>query len=288
MADARTFAGIGEEFSGFDEAAVLLQSVPYDGTSTWGKGADRGFAAFLEAAENMELYDIETDSEAYRKGIHILEEISDKSSPEAVFKAVRNRTRELLDTGKFLTFFGGEHSISIGIIEAFREKYPDLTVLQLDAHADLRPAYLGSEFNHACAMHRASRYTHLVQVGIRSMDISEKEFLDPVKCFLAQDLDADGHWMDKALALAGKQVYLTIDLDVLDPSIMPSTGTPEPGGMDWQQLLAFTRKLFSSREVLGFDIVEFAPVDTLKAPDFLVAKLYYKLLSYKFCLNETS
>jgi agmatinase len=284
MGNLRTFAGIGEEFSGFREAAVLLQPVPYDGTSTWGKGADRGLAAFLEAAENMELYDIETDSEVYRKGIHILEEISEKNSPEAVYEAAKKRTLELLKTGKFLTFFGGEHSISIGIIESFRQVYPDLTVLQLDAHADLRPSYLGSKYNHACAMHKASRETNLVQVGIRSMDVSEKEYMDPVRCFFADEIFSDNAWKERSLELMTHQVYLTIDVDVLDPSVMPSTGTPEPGGMDWHQLLEYLKKVFSTKEVVGFDIVEFAPIDSLKAPDFLVAKLYYKLLSYKFLL----
>ncbi len=156
MDDLRTFAGIDEEYAGFDYAGILLQSIPYDGTSTWGKGADGGFEAFLEAAKNMEIYDIETDSEVFRKGIHILPEISEDSSPEAVYHAVLQKTGELLSYGKFLTFFGGEHSVSIGIIEAFRKQFPDLTVLQLDAHADLRPEYLGSPYNHACALHAAS------------------------------------------------------------------------------------------------------------------------------------
>jgi agmatinase len=282
MADRRNFAGIGDDFAGPDKAAIWLQSIPYDGTSTWGKGADQGFAAFLEAAENMELYDIETGSEVYRKGIHILPELQVGGSPESLYEKVLERTYELLDSGKFLTFFGGEHSISIGIIEAFREHYRDLTVLQLDAHADLRPSYLGSEFNHACAMHRASRHTNLVQVGIRSMDISEKEWLDSSKCFFAHEMQGNDTWMDRSISLMGDQVYLSIDLDVMDPSIMPSTGTPEPGGMDWYQLLAYLRRVFENKNVVGFDMVEFAPHSSLKAPDFLLAKLYYKLLSYKF------
>lgn len=282
MADRQTFAGIGKEFADYDRASILLQSIPYDGTSTWGKGADRGFDAFLEAAKNMELYDIETDSEVYRQGIHILDAIDEDRLPEQLFRAVRDTARILLDTGKFLTFFGGEHSVSIGVIEAFREKFRDLTVLQLDAHADLRPSYLGSEYNHACALHRASRTTNLVQVGIRSMDASEKEFMDPAKCFFAHDLDAENHWMNRALECMGPQVYMTIDLDVLDPSVMPSTGTPEPGGLQWVQLLGFLKRVIRERSVVGFDIVELAPIPGLIAPDFLVAKLYYKLLSYQF------
>lgn len=282
MAESRHFAGIGNAFSDRENAGIWLQSIPYDGTSTWGKGADRGFGAFLDAAENMELYDIETDSEVYRRGIHVLPEWGHFSSPEHMYEVVKERTGELLGSERFLTFFGGEHSISIGIIEAFSERFTGLNVLQLDAHADLRPSYLGSEFNHACAMHRANRTGNLVQVGIRSMDSSEKAWLDPARTFFAHDMNRDDSWMERSLSLLSDPVYLSIDLDVLDPSIMPSTGTPEPGGMHWDQLLAYLRKVFSQKHVIGFDMVEFAPIASLSAPDFLVAKLYYKLLSYKF------
>ncbi|MFC2129524.1 agmatinase [Bacteroidota bacterium] len=287
MNDLRTFAGIESEYAAFEQAKILLQSIPYDGTSTWGKGADSGFETFLEASENMELYDIETDSEVYKQGIHLLEVISESSSPESVYKTVLQKTRELLDLGKFLTFIGGEHSISIGIMEAFWNKYSDLTILQLDAHADLREEYLGSCYNHACALHAASKETNLVQVGIRSMDEPEKAFLNPDKCFFAHEIHGDSSWMERSIELISDQVYLTIDLDVLDPSIMPSTGTPEPGGMEWYTLLKYLKKVFQSKTVVGFDIVEFSPISGLKAPDFLVAKLYYKLLSYKFCLKNS-
>ena len=278
----RTFGGIEKQFASIENAAVLLQSIPYDGTSTWGKGADRGFEVFLEAAENMELYDIETNSEAYRRGIHILPALTEKSNPEAVYNAVLESTRRLLDFEKFPTFFGGEHSISIGILEAFNERYPGISILQLDAHADLRPSYDGTQYNHACALHAASQYANLIQVGIRSMDQSELKYLDREKCFFAEEIYLEEEWMDKAIDLIGDDVYITIDLDVLDPAIMPATGTPEPGGMGWYETTRFLRKVFASRKVRGFDIVEFAPIPELHAPGFLVAKLYYKLLSYKF------
>lgn len=282
MNKTRTFASIEEKYAAFDRAKILLQSIPYDGTSTWGKGADRGFEAFLEAAANMELYDIETASEVYRQGIHLLEEISESSSPEAVYQTVLQKTRQLLKSGKFLTFFGGEHAISIGIMEAFREVFPDLTVLQLDAHADLRESYLGSPYNHACALHEVSKHSRLIQVGIRSMDESEKALIDPEHCFFAHEIQGESSWMERSIDLMTERVYLTLDLDVLDPSIMPSTGTPEPGGLEWYPMLEYLKKVFRKKTVVGFDLVEFAPVQGLKAPDFLVAKLYYKLLSYKF------
>ncbi|MFA6617968.1 MAG: agmatinase [Candidatus Neomarinimicrobiota bacterium] len=282
----KTYAGIEEEFAGFKKAAVLLQSIPYDGTSTWGKGADSGFEAFLEASENMELYDIETDSEVYKKGIHILSAISENASPEAVYKKVHNNTKSLLETDKFLTFFGGEHSISIGIIDAMIDKYPNITIVQLDAHADLRKDYLGSAYNHACALHRANERANLIQVGIRSMDFCEKQYLKNENCFFAQEIVGRTDWIQKALEKMTDKVYITVDLDVFDPSIMPSTGTPEPGGLDWYLATKFLKEIFKNKNVLGFDLVELAPIKDNKAPDFLAAKLYYKMLSYKFNKSE--
>lgn len=278
----RNFAGIEDQYARKETAAVWLQSIPYDGTSTWGKGADKAFPAFLEAAENMEIYDIETDSEVYKKGIHILPEISENSTPEKVFQTVYQKTKALLQENHFLTFFGGEHSISIGIIKAFYEKYPDLNVLQLDAHTDLRPEYLGTPYNHACALHDASKHTNLVQVGIRSMDSVEKPFLNRPQCWFAEDMAFSDEWMEKSLQQLTGPVYITVDLDVFDPSVMPSTGTPEPGGMDWNTVIRYLKKVFQHKNVVGFDIVELAPIPQLKAPDFLVAKLYYKMLSYQF------
>ena len=281
----RCFAGIDEKYCSYDNAEVLLQSIPYDGTSTWVKGADRGFSAFLNALENMELYDIETDSEPYTHGVHILPDIKENETPESMFKAVYEKSRELLASGKYLTCFGGEHSVSIGVIKAHYEKYPDLTVLQLDAHADLRDSYGGTPYNHACALHDASRNTNLIQVGIRSADSSEMKYLDREKCYFAEDIYGDKSWMDKSIAQMTDLVYLTIDLDAFDPSIMPATGTPEPGGLLWNTTIRYLRKVFEAKTVVGFDITEFAPLEGQHAPQFLVAKLYYKLLSYRFKYN---
>ena len=278
----KTFGGISEILADYKFAEILLQSIPYDGTSTWIKGADKGFDAFIEASENMELYDIETDSEVYQKGIHILDEISENSSPENSFKEVYQKTQELLKSNKYLTFFGGEHSISIGIIKAFYEKYNNLTVVQLDAHADLRASYLDSPFNHACALYDASKNTNLIQIGIRSMDISEKENMDFSNVFFAEEMYQNSSWMEKSISKMTNDVYITLDLDVFDPSIMPSTGTPEPGGMLWNEMIIFLNKLFTKKNVVGFDIVELAPIENIVAPNYLVAKLYYKMLSYKF------
>ena len=278
----KIFAGIDDDFASFDQAKILLQSIPYDGTSTWGKGADKGFEAFMDAAENMELYDIETDSEVYKQGIHTLAELDEFDSPEDMFNKTYSRTKELLALHKFPTFFGGEHSVSIGIIKAFYEKYQNLTILQLDAHADLRPNYGGTPYNHACAVYDASKNTNLIQVGIRSMDVTEKEHMDFNKVFFGDDIKEGSGWMDDSIRLMTDDVYITLDLDVLDPSIMPSTGTPEPNGLNWRELTNYLKLVFKSKNIVGFDIVELAPIKDLHSPQYLAAKLYYKMLSYKF------
>lgn len=278
----KSFGGIAEKYASFEKAKVLLQSIPYDGTSTWGKGADKGFEAFIDASGNMELFDIETDSEVYKKGIATISPILETRSPELVFESVYNSTKELLKTGKFLTFFGGEHSISIGIIKAFYEKFQDISILHLDAHADLRPEYLGSKYNHACAIYDAVQNSNVVHVGIRSMDAEEKYYLKKEKCFFAHQIYQNDEWMQNAIDLLNQKVYITFDLDALDPSIMPSTGTPEPGGLGYYQTLKLLKMVFEQRDVKGFDLVELAPIEGFKAPEFLVAKLYYKMLSYKF------
>ncbi len=230
----------------------------------------------------MEIYDIETDSEVYKKGVHILPELKDFFSPEDMFSKTYQLTQKLLKSGKFLSFFGGEHSISIGIIKAFYEEYPDISILQLDAHADLRKEYLGSPYNHACALHDASQNSHLIQVGIRSMDTSEIEFLHPENCYFARDIYQTTGWMQDSISKMKEKVYITLDLDVLDPSVLPGTGTPEPGGLDWYSLTSYLKAVFREKEVVGFDIVELAPSPSNKISEFLVAKLYYKMLSYKF------
>ncbi|SFB86786.1 agmatinase [Zunongwangia sp. SCSIO 43204] len=276
----KNYAGIPDKYARIDEAKVVLIPVPYDGTSTWQKGADKGPDAFLEASENMELYDIETRSEVYKKGVYLAPAVTEDSSPEKMVEAVYKTTKNYIAQDKFVTLFGGEHSISIGSIKAFSESFADLTVVQLDAHADLRPEYEGSKCNHACAMHEASKKTNLIQVGIRSMDISETEHMDENQVYFGHDLYED--WMDDAIGQMTPNVFITIDLDAFDPSILPSTGTPEPGGLFWYETLEFLKLMFKKKNVVGFDIVELCPKEDEKSSDFLAAKLYYKMLSYKF------
>ena len=276
------YAGIPDEFAKLEQAKIVLIPVPYDGTSTWQKGADKGPEAFLNASENMELYDIETETEVYKQGVFLADAITENASPEAMVDAVHAATKSYIKKNKFVTIFGGEHSISIGTIRAFNEMYPSLTVLQLDAHADLRKEYDGSKCNHACALYEASQTTNLIQVGIRSMDVMETTVMDKEKTYFAHEMALDDTWTDSAIDQMTDNVFITIDLDAFDPSICPGTGTPEPGGMLWYETLDFLKQVFEEKNVVGFDIVELCPNKVEKSSDFLAAKLYYKMLSYKF------
>ena len=285
--ETKTYAGIPAEFAKLENAKIVLIPVPYDGTSTWQKGADKGPEAFLNASENMELYDIETDSEVYQQGVFLADAVTENSSPEAMVEAVHEVTKKFINKNKFVTIFGGEHSVSIGTIRAFNEMYPSLTVLHIDAHADLRKEYEGSTCNHACAVYEASQTTNLIQLGIRSMDVMEKTVMDEDKTYFAHEMAVDDNWMDSAIDQMTDNVFITFDLDALDPSIMPSTGTPEPGGLLWYETLDFLKQVFEEKNVVGFDIVELCPNAKDKSSDFLAAKLYYKMLSYKFQDEDT-
>lgn len=280
----RTFAGIPTEYAALETAAVVVLPVPYDGTSTYGKGADKGPDAIFDAAENMELYDIETNSEVYKKGIYLAPVVEENRSPELMVAAVEYAVTSYLNKGKFVGMIGGEHSVSIGSIKAFHKKYPKLNVLQIDAHSDLRPEYNGTPNNHACALHEASKTLNAVQVGIRSMDMVELPFVKKENFFTSYFIRSNSDWQEQVLARLTGPVYITIDLDAFDPSIMPATGTPEPGGLYWNETLDLLKKVVKKCDFVGFDIVELAPIDGLSSPDFLAAKLYYKLLSYKFHL----
>ncbi|WP_318309079.1 agmatinase [Flagellimonas crocea] len=286
MKTERTYAGIPKEYGSAEKSKVVLLPVPYDGTSTWGKGADKGPEAFLEASDNMETYDIETDSEVYKHGIYLADAIEDLATPESMVDAVHKTVKEYIKRNKLVTMIGGEHSISIGAIRAFNECFEDLTVLQIDAHTDLRKEYLGTKYNHACAMYEAKETTNLVQVGIRSMDYTETLVMDRDQVFFAHEMINDDFWMDTALDLMTDNVYITFDLDAFDPSIMPSTGTPEPGGLLWYETLDFLNRVFKEKNVVGFDIVELCPNEHDRSSNFLAAKLYYKMLSYKFSENN--
>jgi agmatinase len=282
------FGGLPGEYSEEESSAIVILPVPYDGTSTWGKGADKGPDAILEASANMELYDIETESEVYLNGIYTADPVKEKGNPDEMVKSVFNRVSGFLKAGKFPVILGGEHSVTIGSIQAFANHYPDLSVLQLDAHTDLRDEYEGSKNNHACVMARAREVAQIVQVGIRSMDSGEITSVDRQKVFYAHQVHRDDSWMEKAIDLLSENVYITLDLDAFDPSIMPSTGTPEPGGLGWYQVMDFVGKLVSRKNLVGFDVVELCPSEYNKAPDFMAAKIVYRFLSMLYTKKKNN
>ncbi|HOU02195.1 MAG TPA: agmatinase [Bacteroidales bacterium] len=267
------------DYSGSD---IIIIPVPYDATSTWMRGAEKGPDAIMEASVNLEFYDIETRSSVHKRGIHTIPPVAVGNSPEELVNEVYKKTDEILSDGKFPVIIGGNHTVSIGSVKAFSDHYDDLTVLQLDAHADLRQEYEGSPLNHACAMARITEMVPSVQLGIRSMSEDELPFVREDRIFYSHDLFHDKTLYKKALDLLTGNVYITIDLDVLDPSIMPSTGTPEPGGPAYYELMHFLKTVAGERNVVGFDVVEMCPSPVNKAPDFVAAKIIYQLLSYVF------
>jgi len=274
--------GGNEVVYNYQESEIIIVPVPYDETSTWMKGADKGPDAILDASVNLEFYDIETSSEAHLKGIFTVPPVIQKESPELLTEDVYYRILTLLADNKFPVVIGGNHTVSIGSVKAFSEFYYDLSVLQLDAHSDLRQEYEGSKFNHACAMARAREFAPIIQVGIRSMSAEELPYVERDRIFYSHELYNNKDLYKKAIDKLSGNVYITIDLDVFDPSLMPSTGTPEPGGPAYFELMHFLRDVIKSRNVVGFDVVELCPSATNKAPDFIAAKIIYQLLSYRF------
>jgi agmatinase len=282
MSKSVNFGGLPKEYSSLDNSKVVVVPVPYDGTSTWVKGADKGPAALLDASANMELYDIETDSEVYKQGIFTDKPVTEKSSPEKMTAAVKARVKKFLDMEKFVVLLGGEHSVSIGTIQAHAEKYKDMSVLQLDAHGDTREEYHGSKNNHACIMARAREICPIAQVGIRSIDTPEIKKMDKSRVFFAENIYNNKAWIKKVLSKLTKNVYITIDLDVFDPSLVPSTGTPEPGGLFWYDVIELMREVVTKKNLVGLDVVELCPNKENKSSDFVASKLVYKILSYKY------
>ncbi len=282
MTDSNSGQFLPDVTCSFDRAQMVLVPVPYDETSTWGKGADQGPDALIRASEHLEAYDIETRYEVSDHGFYTDVPVTEKQSPEAMIQAVYTRVRQRLDQNKFCIVLGGEHSVSIGAVQAHAEKFSDLTVLQLDAHSDLRDEYHGSQYNHACVMARIRQCCSIVQVGIRSMDATELSRVEPDRMFFAADIIGQSVWVERAIEKTAPNVYVTIDLDVFDSSLMPSTGTPEPGGLFWYDVMRFLRRLCKERRVVGFDVVELCPSQGNRAPDFMAAKLVYTFSSYIF------
>ena len=267
------FNFLGLEDQDYDKSKVAVFPVPYSSTTYWKSGTKEGPQAIIEASRHIELYDVETKRDASRYGVFTLELLEpSKNSPEETMARIKNVMDKLLHDGKFPVTLGGEHSITLGAIQAFKEKFNDFSVLQIDAHSDLREEFEGTKFHHACVMKRIKDLgISITQVGIRS--VSEGEKLE--NAFFAPDLP-----VEKIISTLKEKVYLTFDLDAFDPSIMPSTGTPEPGGLGWYETLNLIKEVARQRKIIGADVVELDPIPGLHAPDFLAAKLVYKIINY--------
>ncbi|MBE9502685.1 MAG: agmatinase [Proteobacteria bacterium] len=278
------FGGLPEEYTSYKAAKAAILPIPYEGTVSYGGGTALGPDAIIKASMNMELYDEELHRDTYEIGIHTLAAVKGASSPSSMIKSIRDSAIKVLRDGKFLVSLGGEHSITKGVLDAFIEvRGNDFGVLQLDAHADLRDSYDDTPHSHACIMKRVHELgLTYSQVGIRSLSREEADFISEggQKIYFAHKITGKTDWMEQVMSDLPDKVYVTIDIDVLDPSIMPSTGTPEPGGLDWYTTTHFLRKVSETKEIIGFDVVELAPIKDLPAPDFLTAKLVYKLLGY--------
>ncbi len=293
MNDRPNFLDIDPEFSDPATAQIAILPVPYDATSSWIKGADKGPEALLRASAHVEWFDLETRTEVHRRGIATLDpiECDTATPPETIAERVNEAVGGLLDRNVFPVLLGGEHSISIGAITTAADRFKDLTILQIDAHADTRETYLGSTHNHACVMARAREHCPILQVGIRSAEREEVEKLDESRVFYAHDIHTrertnDFAWINETVDLLTENIYITFDLDAFDPSVLPATGTPEPGGLTWPQANALLSRVARKRNVIGFDIVELCPRAGEHASDFTAAKLTHRLLSAVFAARD--
>ena len=277
------FAEIPESYSAYKNSKVVILPFPYEKTTCYVKGTEKGPAAIIKASTEMELYDEELGN-VFEVGICTLKELKVDKNPEEMTGIINKNIKNLLDDDKFVVTLGGEHSITSGIVKVHKEKYSGLSVLQIDAHADLREEFEGAKYSHACVMKRTMEICPVVPVGIRSLSFEEAEFIKQknLKIFRAKDIVGNDNWFDNAISQLSKNVYITIDLDGFDPSIMPSVGTPEPGGLDYYQVLRFLKKVCEKRNLVGFDVVELCPNEHNVSPDFTTARLVYKLIGYKF------
>ncbi len=290
--DANFLAIAEEEHYSFDKSRVVIQSAPYEHTSSYLSGSDKGPAAIISSSHYVELFDEELQLETYRKtGICTLEpmDFTGKYNADAV-EYIYRETKALLDAGKFVVSLGAEHTVSYGFVKAHLEKYPDLSVLQIDAHSDLRLQYHDNPWSHASVMARVHDLgVPLCQVGIRAQCIEEAELIKSsplINTWYAHQLWDGDAWMDDCISKLSDHVYLTIDADGFDPSVIPSVGTAEPGGLMWPQALKFLRKLAASKKVVGFDIVEVAPREVDIISEYTLAKLLYRILGYLYINNR--
>lgn len=279
------FGGTLPEPPTFDRARAVILPIPLDRTTSYISGTRNGPREILLASSHMELWDEEINTDVHEIGIYTLPEMElPFDDMGEVMAEIRRVTTVIVEGDKFPVVLGGEHSITAPVVAALAARHPGLSVLQVDAHADLRDTYMGSRYSHACAMRRVLEFARCTQVGIRSLSTEEAKIAPtlPTDIFFDVTLRNDKGWIDQVVETLGETVYITIDCDGMDPAIMPAVGTPEPGGLSWYEMLALLRSVISARHVVGCDLVELCPIPGLMAPNFLCAKLIYKILGYQF------
>jgi agmatinase len=287
LAPQRAFMHIPDEYTEFDQARAVVLPVPFDATTCYRPGTREGPQAIIDASRNLELYDPELRRSPYLAGMHTLRAVEPiMGNAQAMVERVELVTGALLDRGKFVVTLGGDHSVSIGVVRAFARRFPALSVLQLDAHADLRDEYEGNALSSATIMHRVLDICpRTAQVGIRSLSEPEARLVQDRKLPMwlaseihARDLVGDREWIAEVVEALGDEVYITVDIDVFDPSLVPGTGTPEPGGLGWYDVQDVLGAVAASKRIIGFDVVELSPLIEGHVSPVVAAKLVYKLL----------
>ncbi len=284
----KNYGGYEDEYTNFKKAKAVIVQVPYDKTTTYVHGAKNGPAAIIDASHYMERFDDELNQETFKMGINTMDSLPvENLTPEEMVARVYAQAGELLKANKFPVVLGGEHSVSIGAVKACKDAYPNLSVLHLDAHYDMRDELFGSKLNHGCVARRFSEICPIVQVGQRSLSKEEKDFLATqanghIKTINVYDILEMPMWKDTVVSSLTESVYVSIDLDVFDPALVPATGTPEPGGIGWYEVLLLLKEVAKDKKIVGFDVVELCPIQGNVASDFLAAKLIYRLLGYVF------
>jgi N1-aminopropylagmatine ureohydrolase len=279
------FGGTVSDRPSFERARAVILPVPLESTTSYVPGTRNGPREILVASSHLELWDEELNTDIHPIGIYTLPEMELPFDDLAdIMAEIRRVVAEILEHEKFPVVLGGEHSITSPVVAAMAAKHPDLSILQVDAHADLRDTYMGTRYNHACAMRRVLDYARCTQVGIRSLSTEEASVVPTLQTSIFYDVSMrrEKDWIDKVVGTLAEKVYITIDVDGLDPAIIPATGTPEPGGLSWHELLSLLRAVISARTVVGCDVVELSPLPGIVAPNFLCAKLVYKILTYQF------
>ena len=281
------FGALPQELTDYDKSPVVILPVPYDKTTSYKSGTRDGPKAIIDASRYIEFYDEEAKKNFSEDGICTLDELEIVDDSKKMVERVYEATKVLVNEEKKFVMIGGEHSLTSGAVRAFKEKYEGLSVLHVDAHADMADLNGENKWSHACVARRVYELCPIVLVGVRSLSEEQAGFIkeEKIPVFWAHETLQDTEWMDEAISKLSDVVYLTIDLDAFDPSIMPSVGTPQPGGFDWYTLLTFLRKLAEQKKVVGFDVMEFMPLQGVHAPDFTAAKLIYKLIGAFFSKN---